>query len=213
MQIERIFSVAAIAALAVGLSACGGSSDDVDVPAATAAATEGADSDEAEAVETTAVPEVEDATDSSEADGTRKSPYPAGSTLTVEGSDGTVEIVVGEITWDANQVIAETNQFNEPAPEGSTYVLIPVTYTNVDIEDGLTPWIDLSAKYVSPQGNTLDEVSVVSPEDVMEIAEMFDGASASGNLVFLMTEEQKGGVISFEHSFSFSGEPVYVATS
>ena len=123
--------------------------------------------------------------------GTRDNPYPAGSTL---GTDE-VEVVLGDANWNADDVIAEENQFNEEPVDGATYVLLPVTITNVASAEPITPWLELEVFYVAPDGRSFDEASVVSPDDVTDIDDLYEGGTGNGNVVFeIPTDVQEGGV-------------------
>lgn len=215
-RLTRAVSLAATGVLAVSLAgslaACDSDSSSSGGSGDAATSAEAAEGD-GEAVEEEVVVEEEEEEAAPEPDGTRKNPFPAGSVATLGAGGGEVQVQIGEITWDANQIIADENQFNDPAPEGSTYVIIPITVTNVDVEDGITPWLDLSIEYVTPDGNTLEKAMVVGPDALSDVRELFDGASGTGNLVYLMTPEQQGGVMSFEETFSFTSKAVWLATS
>lgn len=124
-------------------------------------------------------------------DGTRDNPFPVGSVL----SNEEVEVILGDANWAADEIVAAENQFNEPAPEGSTYVLLPVTITNVASSEPVTPWLELQVFYVAPDGRSFDEASAVVPNDLMDIDDLYEGGTGSGNLVYTIpSDAQEGGV-------------------
>ncbi|GAA1768768.1 hypothetical protein GCM10009747_32210 [Agromyces humatus] len=116
--------------------------------------------------------------------GTRENPAAIGTTVVIgPASAPDWQLTVGAPTLDANAIVAAENQFNEPAPEGMQWAMVPVTVTYVGTTTG-TPWIDLSVKFVSADGTTHEEYdhSAVIPNDWSEINELYPDASATGNV-------------------------------
>ncbi|RLQ84122.1 DUF4190 domain-containing protein [Mycetocola zhadangensis] len=126
------------------------------------------------------------ATDASAEVGTRENPAPIGTTVEItDAGTPEYEVTLGAPILDATAAVAEANQFNEPAPEGFQYAVLPVTVTYVGTDTG-TPWIDLNLAFVSAAGTTHDEADslVVAPAPTfMEINELYPGASGTGNIV------------------------------
>jgi hypothetical protein len=88
------------------------------------------------------------------------------------------------------------------------YVLVPVTATYIGAESG-TPWVDISVKFVTASGNTIEQAFVVSPNEFSDIAELYTGASGTGNLVFAMTPaDLEDGVFAVSSLF---GDPTFIA--
>lgn len=117
--------------------------------------------------------------------GTRSNPAPAGSTLEISDNSGPIwNITVGAATLNANDIVAAENQFNPVADAGTQYVLVPITFTYVGTQSG-TPWIDTEIEFVSAAGTTHEQEFVVIPNSITDIAEMYEGASATGNLVVM----------------------------
>jgi len=118
-------------------------------------------------------------------EGTRANPAAAGSTIEISNASGPIwQIQIGAANLNAGDVIAAENQFNSPADPGFQYILVPVTYTYVGNESG-TPWLDVTIEFVSAAGTTHSEAYVVAPGDYKDINEMYNGASATGNLVIM----------------------------
>lgn len=138
-------------------------------------------------------------------EGTRDLPFPAGTPI---GND-VVTVTLGAATWDATADIAAANEFNDPAPEGSTYVLLPVTVTNDASTEAITPWADLTVSFVADDGRSFDQEYVVAPNDLMDVSDLYEGGTGTGNLVFAIPTEVQGGgtwAVSFQWS-----DPVFVS--
>lgn len=142
--------------------------------------------------------------------GTRDDPFPAGTTLVGTGSTGADEVtfLLGAAVWGADAQIMAENQFNDPAPEGSTYVLVPVTITNVASEEAVVPWLAVTVSYVAPDGRSYDEASAVIPGELSDIGDLYVGGSATGNLAFVLPTAAQGGVWAVAYGWS---DPVFVA--
>tara|TARA_R110002051_G_scaffold314728_1_gene392131 strand:+ start:3639 stop:4478 length:840 start_codon:yes stop_codon:yes gene_type:complete len=118
-------------------------------------------------------------------EGTRANPAAAGSAIEISDNSGPIwQIQLGEATLDAGAVVAAENQFNDPADAGFQYIMVPVTYTYVGTESG-TPWLDVTLEFVSAAGTTHTNAYVVIPDDYTDINEMYNGASATGNVVIM----------------------------
>ncbi|MET0713401.1 MAG: DUF4190 domain-containing protein [Mycetocola sp.] len=135
-----------------------------------AAAEEPAPADEAESAEV----------------GTRENPAPIGTTVEMTSVGAPLyEVTLGAPTLDATTVVAAANQFNEAAPAGFQYAVVPVTVTYTGTETG-TPWIDLQVEFVSAAGTThtsSDSLAVGPSPTFMEVNELYPGASGTGNIV------------------------------
>ena len=141
-------------------------------------------------IEEPAVSEEEPTTEPDAAEvGTRDNPAPLGSTLELsEFGDVVYEVTLGPATLNANEAITASNQFNEPPTDGFQYALVPVTLTYVGSETG-TPWIDISIEFVSAAGTThteSDSFAVGPTPTLFDINEMYNGATATGNVVIMI---------------------------
>ncbi|MHA3685074.1 DUF308 domain-containing protein [Leucobacter sp. HY1910] len=139
--------------------------------------------------------------------GTRANPAALGSLI----EQGDWSATVNSVNLDASQAIADANQFNEPAPEGSVYVLVNITATyNGTDETGTTPF--LTTEFVTSGGNTLKSYDsmVVAPEPFDVIGTLYPGASSTGNFVFTVpAAEVAGGTIAVQPELL--GDKVFVA--
>jgi len=141
--------------------------------------------------------------------GTRTNPASAGSTVQISDNSGPLwNVTVGAATLNANDLVAAENQFNPAADAGTQYVLVPVTFTYVGKQSG-TPWIDVDVSFVSAAGTTHDQQFVVVPTPITDIAEMYEGATATGNLVVMAPSDNiEGGTWAISALF---GEKYFVA--
>lgn len=177
MRNNTLSKIATCAIAIAVLSGCGATE-----PATPAPHTDTASQKSADAEEQPAPEETEDATPSAaEPDGTRTNPIPLGTPI--EGDEWIVTI--NSVDLDAADLISAENQFNEPAPDGTVYILVNVTaqYVGTDPE-GAIPWMTI--EYVTVDGNTKktfddDVLMTVAPDSFDEFSTLYEGASTSGN--------------------------------
>ncbi|NNH07154.1 TM2 domain-containing protein [Cellulomonas fimi] len=144
--------------------------------------------------------------------GTRENPLPLGTPVTVEDYDGPAwEVTLGAPTYDATEAVRAANQFNEEAPAGLTYVVVPVTVTRLGAA-AEAPWIGLNIEYVTASGttHTSADTMAVAPEPTFnDINELYTGASGAGNVV-LAVPTGDAGTGAWKISAMF-GDEVFVA--
>lgn len=135
--------------------------------------------------------------------GTRANPgLPGRDTATFSSSDEVVEISLGEANWDANAIVAAENQFNDPPEEGMVYVLVPVTATYTGPEK-MTPWIDISVIFLADDGRSYESGYEVIPDDLSDVADIYDGGTATGNVLFALPIDQvPGGMWGVSYNWS-----------
>ena len=150
------------------------------------------------------------ATDGGSDSGSFGNPAPEGSTVVLSNFDQEEwEVTVGEANTDANQLVFDEYEYNDAPPAGSSYVLVPVTVKYIGTESG-SPWFDMTIEFVTAEGNTIEEASALIPNALYDIADLYPGASGTGNMVFIMTPAQfEGGNWAIS---SFYEDPVFVAT-
>jgi len=120
--------------------------------------------------------------------GSRDNPAAIGSTI--KGSEYTV--VINSVTLNATDQVMAANQFNDAPPAGSSYAVInaTITYTGKDSGDSALVGID----YVTASGNVitgLDSIAV-APDPALGLAELYPGASATGNVVLAIPDGDAG---------------------
>lgn len=195
-------------AIILAAAACGGS--DTGTTATTAAAGESTTTAAPETTTTEPTTTTTEATTTTTAAadvGTRENPIPLGQ----EAQIGDWKVKVTGATPNANQAIADANQFNDPPAAGQQYVLVEVAGTYTGQTSG-TFWADISYKYVGSGGNTYDQGFAVAPNPISDAGEVFPDASVSGNLVFAVDSDQvSGGTLALEESFSFDETRLFFA--
>ena len=121
-----------------------------------------------------------------------------------------VEITLGEANWAADDIVASENQFNDAAADGSTFVLLPVTVTNVASAEPVTPWLDVEVFFVSADGRSFEEAYEVIPDELSDISDLYEGGTGTGNIVFeIPTDVQEDGVWGVE--FGWFSDATFVA--
>lgn len=171
---------------------------EADGDAAASGTADGVDEAEAPAEEVADEPAEEDAP-SADVGASRDNPaQPVTDAVEISTNGGTMSVTLGNVNWDANSAIADANMFNEEAPEGQVYILVPVTIQYSGPET-ITPWIELDVSYVAVDGRSYNEASVVVDADLMDIGDLYDGGTAEGEIPFLIPESAVGsGVFSVE---------------
>lgn len=140
-------------------------------------------------------------------EGTRDAPYPLGTAIT----QGDWTVTVNSVNLDATQAIVDENQFNEPATEGNTFILVNLTATYIGTAaEGDYPF--LAVDYVTAGGNTVTaaDTFVVAPEPFDMATTLYEGASTTGNIALSVPTEGIGdGVLAVTPGMV--GDKVFVA--
>lgn len=117
--------------------------------------------------------------------GSRKNPAPMGTTVIFSDKSGDVwEVTLSDPILNANEIIANENMFNDPAPEGLQYAMVTVTAKYIGKETGTPAW-DLSISFVSAAGttHTSGDFSAVEPNSLNDVNELYPDAIGVGNVV------------------------------
>ncbi|MEW9503098.1 hypothetical protein [Jeotgalibacillus marinus] len=143
--------------------------------------------------------------------GTRSNPLPFGDTITVDESiyddesesyDATVDFTLLEVIKgeEANQIVADENQFNDEPAEGYEYVLVKVKaeVTSAETEDYYLFLDEYDFKFNSDSGDVYDNTSVVIPD-------VFTGNAYNGGIV----EGYFANQIEIADDFKVSYEPMF----
>lgn len=179
---NKLTALSVAALLGLTLTACGDegdTSDDVEEE------TDSAENGEEEVGEA-------DAAEGGDADGdagTRENPLSLGET--VSGNDW--ELTVNDVTFNADDQVAAENEFNDPAPEGASYVLIHVeaSYTGADSE---MPMIGTEVAWVTESGETIQafDSMAIAPEEFDSATELYDGGTEAGNIAIAVPDDDEG---------------------
>lgn len=140
--------------------------------------------------------------------GSRENPHQFGETVT--GQDW--EVTINGITLGADDAIAAENQFNEPAPDGSSYALVDVTMTYLG-DDSDIPLVGTDVSYVTGSGETLSayEHSAVTPDAFESTRELYNGGTEQGNISIAIPDGDENGTLRVRLGFLSSEDHFYVA--
>ena len=122
--------------------------------------------------------------------GSRNNPAPLGTTvtMTVAGAD-TWEITPGPANLNAGDLVAAANQFNDAAPDGYQWAILPLHLTYVGA-DSSTPIYDIEVTFVGADGTTYEEYNELASGyvdgELNSLNEMYTGASGDGNVLILV---------------------------
>ncbi|WP_152030954.1 hypothetical protein [Agromyces aureus] len=99
-------------------------------------------------------------------------------------------ITFGATNPDAADVVSSENPYNELAPEGSSYVLVPLTvqYHGDGSDATRSPVYDLRVSFATGDGGTISEDYALIPDPFFMLPELQPGESATGNLVFVIPD-------------------------
>lgn len=144
----------------------------------------------------------------------RGEPAPVGSTVVMPtDAEGSFEITFGTPDQDAEQAVLDASPSNEPAPEGQSYVMVPVTVTYHG-EEPAEYWSIVGVDYVDSTG-TVHRVArgVTPPRTSHAMGTFHDGNSAEHDLVFLVPNDALGDGVADVHLVFTDADPdtrVYV---
>ncbi|MDZ5076655.1 hypothetical protein [Nesterenkonia sp. HG001] len=121
--------------------------------------------------------------------GTREDPFSLGESFAHDDW----EVVINEVTPEADDQVLAENQFNDPAPDGTSYMLIhtTVTYHGADSEM-IMMGVDFA--FVSGSGETYSSFDTLSipPDELDTWQELYTGGSAEGNIAIAVPDEGDG---------------------
>lgn len=193
----RASILAATAAAVLTLTACGSEapSDDDDAVTPTAAETPSEESP-------STTPAGEDDVETDEPDTEEEDSGVLGLGASAEIGDYTVTVL--DVQLDANEVIQETNEFNDP-PEGQyALVSLEVTYNG---EAEADPWLDLSVELAGSDARIYDSgtCAAATPNSAFDLPTLTSGGEGTFDVCFdVPAEALENPQIHVEESLSFS---------
>lgn len=140
-----------------------------------------------------------EATDAPTADGSAVDrALPAGSELNIQGiAVGDVSIVMGAVTWDANDVIKAENVLLGDPKEGMKFIVVNVTMTNNgDDSTGACNAFTVDEVYFyGPTGAKFDPAFAISTPDWLCTSTVVEGGvTVTGNVAFEVPSDADYGV-------------------
>lgn len=183
--------------------------EDGEEPTEEDATTEEATSEEATTEEATSEEATEAAADGK---GTKDAPYAIGEKFTLDdGSGGTLEVVIGEVDWDATDAVMEASSANEQPGEGETYILVPVSMTYHGDGSAEPGYFALTADYVGESGDTFSDGGTLTPQSWLDAGTLHDGDTGEWQYGIIIPEDQaKTGSFTVSTLMNFSADPVWV---
>ncbi|KQM83941.1 DUF4190 domain-containing protein [Agromyces sp. Leaf222] len=127
-------------------------------------------------------------------EGYRADPFPIGETVEVTNlGEPYLSITIDEPDYDADAIIEAENEFNEAAPEGSSYVLVPVTVVYHDDASApgaaASPWSDVVVSFETSDGLLVDEDFSVIPQPFFDLPDLQPGETGTGNMAFVVPDD------------------------
>lgn len=139
--------------------------------------------------------------------GTPENPVPVGE----EASVGPWKVRVQEVTQNADDIVYNHSEFNEPPQAGNHYVLVNLYATRTG-EEAAAFWTDTYVEFIGSEGAVFDAAYADIPDAMSETGEADTGDSVGGNLVFEVPSDQiSGGVLRLSEAFSFEDVEVFFA--
>lgn len=140
-------------------------------------------------------------------EGSRGDPIPQNTAVALPATDGgTLDVSVGDVSWDATQAMAELNPYSDPPPAGQVYILVPVTVTYHG-DEAFTPFVDLGITYVSADGTEYDPAPIATPNSPIGLEDQPDGATVTLDDAFVVPADAVGsGSLKVKVNFSLEDE-------
>jgi hypothetical protein len=125
--------------------------------------------------------------------GTKSSPVPLGKKVTLPKQ---YDFVVNAYTPGADELVKTANEYNDPAPAGSQYVLVTFTVTNNGTDDKRIPAYDLFPKAVSASGKSYEASSCLATlaNPIPYFNDVFKASSVSGDVCFIVDGGDAAGL-------------------
>lgn len=140
--------------------------------------------------------------------GTRQNPGIVGQDIaTLSIGEDEVTVSLAAATWDADALVADENQFNDPPGEGMVYVLLPVT-VGYSGPDSIVPWLEVDVVHLAEDGRSYESSFSSIPDDLSDINDLYDGGEATGNILFELPADQVPGGL-WGVSRGFSGDALW----
>lgn len=135
--------------------------------------------------------------------GTRENPAEVESDEAFFGvGDEKITVTLGAANWDATSVVLGENEYQDPPADGSVFVIVPVT-VGYSGPDSVLPWIDLDVTFLADNGRSYEDTFAIIPDDLMDVADIYDGGTATGNVLFELPADQvPGGMWGVSYNWS-----------
>lgn len=115
--------------------------------------------------------------------GTAEDPLPKGTTVSVPVEGGTLDVTLGDVTWDATAALQEVNPSLTPAAAGNQYILVTVDYTYHGSGEVDPAW-DSTVTFTSADGQSYVLAPAVTENSILDVATLADGQSTVWDVAF-----------------------------
>ena len=134
--------------------------------------------------------EKEETEDPKTKEGSRENPHPIGTTI----ASDEWEVTVNSFTRNATDEVMKENEFNDEPDDGEEYVLVNLTAERLG-EKSASPYYDIDVDYVTEGGNVISSLSsfAIIPDELSS-AELYAGATATGNVSLIAPEDDDGTI-------------------
>ncbi len=147
--------------------------------------------------------------------GTREAPLPMGTEIDL-GNGWRVTVVSADIGPDVAAAVESANEFNEPAPEGSRYILVNLKATFAGRPDASTETPFFGFDYsvfgsANVERGAFDTMASAPEPELDNSSELAAGGEAEGNVVLTVGADETNLVMRLEPSMSFDSTEAWVA--
>lgn len=127
-----------------------------------------------------------------------REPAPFGTAVTTENWQITVtDVLLGDEAWDT---LLQANQFNDPPPEGMTYVLIKVKARYLGQNDVPAQIFSYHLNLLGDSGTLYTTPALVEPTPWLDYR-MYPGAEAEGWIALAVPNDESGFVLRFNPGY------------
>lgn len=170
----------------------------------------GAEEDNGESVTTTSAAAATTTSEPKAEGGTRANPLPLGTEAVLD--EWNVSVV--SVDLDAGPEMAATNQFNDPAPDGSVYVLVRLRATYTGPSEGAA-WLGLEVEIIGDdqRRNGSGSCDAVPPDSLVDQPDVLTGGTVEGNECVAIPVGLGSPLVAVSESLSFEDSEVWFATS
>jgi hypothetical protein len=133
--------------------------------------------------------------------GTASDPLPLGSTVTVKNDLGaSVQVTVDGVEWNADEAVADANEFNSEPGEGKHYAVVTMT-VSTDSEESHDALSGIDFAYRATNGASFRSSGAVTARSPYDAGEISDGESVVIEVALLLSEDD-------DHQGTFRIAPV-----
>jgi hypothetical protein len=148
-------------------------------------------------------------------EGSRRNPLAEGSTVQSPIWDGTFEVTVQDVEWDASATVEDVNpMFNDDPGDGEKYVLVTFDAIYWGEEDTTeNPGFSINVTFIDPGGEEYDESFAITPHTWTGEDDLADGESGVFDKAFLVPDDVDEGTLEISSILEASHDGTFVRIS